>query len=311
MGRLLVRTEDNVAVPVRVYETADKPWAVVLVSPATGAPQHHYTHFAHWLAQWGLRVLTYDYRGVGEARPRSLRGFSADLAGWAEDARAVVRFASRAAGRRPLVLVGHSFGGQLLGLVDEMGWGAGHVMVGSTLAHWRHWQGRDRLRVLAFWYFLVPVLTRLFGYLPRWAGVGVDLPAGVARQWSRWARHPDYLLGHDEQSRERFRRFTCPVLAYSFTDDRLAPEAAVRHLLSVLGTRRLQHRRLDPSALGRSAVGHFGFFRPERADVLWPEVLSFVRRVAIQEARLRSAWVFPGPRGKRRPSSSDAPLAVR
>ncbi len=311
MGRLLVRTEDNVAVPVRVYETADKPWAVVVVSPATGTPQHHYSHFAQWLAQWGLRVVTYDYRGVGEARPRSLRGFSADLGGWAEDARAVVRFASRAAGRRPLVLVGHGFGGQLLGLVDEMGWGAGLVMVGSTLAHWRHWRGRERLRAWSFSYLLVPVLTRLFGYLPRWAGIGVDLPAGVARQWSRWSRHPDYLLGHTPEAGERFRRFPCPVLAYSFSDDAIAPEPAVRHLLSVLGTKRLRHRHVDPSALGRDAIGHFGFFRPELADALWPELLSFVRRVAIQEARLRSAWVFPGAREKRRPSSSDAPAATR
>ena len=309
MGRLLVRTEDNVAVPVRVYETADDPWAVVLVSPATGAPQHYYSQFARWLAQWGLRVVTYDYRGVGEARPRSLRGFSADLGGWAEDARAVVRFASRAAGRRPLVLVGHSFGGQLLGLVDEMGWAAGLVMVGSTLAHWRHWQGCERLRVLSFWYLFIPVLTRLFGYLPGWAGIGVDLPAGVAREWSRWARHPDYLLGYEPEAEERFRRFSGPVLAYSFTDDAIAPPPAVGHLLSMLGTTRLQHRRVEPHAIGRETIGHFGFFRPELAESFWPEVLAFVRRVAIREARLQGAWVLPTVR-EERPSSSSGELAA-
>ncbi len=306
MGRLLVRTEDRVAVPVRVFETADEPWAVVLVSPATAVPQRCYAPFAQWLAQWGLRVVTYDYRGVGEARPRSLRGFPATLGGWAEDARAVVRFASRSAGRRPLVVVGHSFGGQLLGLVEEMGWAAGALFVGSTLAPWRHWQGRGRLRVLSFWYLLIPVLTRVFGYLPGWAGLGVDIPAGVAREWSRWARHPDYLLGHEPLAEERFRRFPAPVLAYSFTDDEVAPEAAVGHLLSVLGTKRLQHRRIDPTTLGRAAIGHFGFFRPEFADALWPEVLAFVRRVAIREARLRSAWVLPSLRDER-PHASTTP----
>jgi predicted alpha/beta hydrolase len=311
MGRLLVRTEDNVAVPVRVYETADHPWAVVILSPATGAPQQYYSHFAQWLAQWGLRVVTYDYRGVGEARPRSLRGFAADLRGWAEDARAVVRFASRAAGRRPLVLVGHSFGGQLLGLVDEVGWAAGLVMVGSGLAHWRHWHGAQRLRVLSFWYLLIPVLTRVFGYLPGWAGIGVDLPAGVAREWSRWARHRDYLLACEPLAEERFRRFPGPVLAYSFTDDAIAPASAVGHLLSFLHTSRLEHRRVDPRALGRATIGHSGFFRPELAELLWPEVLAFIRRVAIREARLQSAWVLPSLRDERPSSSSGALAATR
>jgi len=311
MGRLLVRTEDNVAVPVRVYETADHPWAVVLLSPATGAPQLYYSHFAQWLAQWGLRVVTYDYHGVGEARPRSLRGFSADFGGWAEDARAVVRFASRTAGRRPLVLVGHGFGGQLLGLVDEMAWAAGLVMVGSTLAHWRHWPGTQRLRVLSLWYLLIPVLTRVFGYLPGWAGIGVDLPAGVAREWSRWTRQRDYLLACEPQAEERFRRFPGPVLAYSFTDDAIAPPRAVGHLLSVLGTKRLEHRRVASRDLGRATIGHFGFFRPELAEFFWPDVLAFVRRVAIREARLQSAWVLPSVQAERPSSSSGALAATR
>ncbi|HEY7513992.1 MAG TPA: alpha/beta hydrolase [Vicinamibacteria bacterium] len=311
MGRLLVRTEDNVAVPVRVFEAANKPWADVLVSPAAGVPQHDYSHFAQWLAQWDLRVVTYDYRGVGEARPRSLRGFPADLHGWAEDARAVVRFVCRAAGRRPLVLVGHGFGGQLLGLVDEMGWAAGLVMVSPALAQWRHWRSAERLRLLSFWYSVVPPLTRVLGYLPAWAANGADLPAGVARDWSRWARRPDSLLGGEAHVSERFRRFSAPVLAYSFTDDELVPPSAVGPLLGGLGTKRLQHRRVDPTTLGHGPIGHLGFFRPELAQTLWPELLSFVRRAVIRESRLRSAWVFPQGRAERRRSSSDARAARR
>jgi len=292
LGRLLVHTQDQSTVPVRVFEGGDAPWAVVVISPATAVPQSYYAPFARWLAQWGLRVVTYDYRGVGEARPAASRGFSATLGGWAEDARAVVRFASRSAGRCPLVLVGHSFGGQLLGLVDEMEGASGAVLVGTTLAHWRHGRGRTRLRVLHFWYVVIPLLMRLAGYLPGRASRGVDLPAGVARDWSLWARYTNYLMGHEPQAEARLRRFRAPVLAYSFTDDDVAPEPAVQHLLSTLGTKRPKHRRVDPNAIGRLAIGHLGFFRPELA-AFWPEVLSFVRHAAIREARIRSAWILP------------------
>jgi predicted alpha/beta hydrolase len=305
MGRLLVRTEDRVAVPVRVYESEDHPWAVVLVNPALGVPQSHYAPFAQWLAQWGVRVVTYDYRGVGEARPRSLRGFAADLRGWAEDARAVVRFASKAAGRRPLILVGHGFGGQLVGLVDEMGWAAGLVLVGATLAHSTDWTGNARARVRAFC-SMAPALTRVVGYLPAWAGLGMELPGGVAREWCRWIQHPRSLLGFDPQAEERFRRYPCPVLAFSFAGDERAPEAAGERLASLLGTRRLQKKRIDTASKGRPAVDHLAFFHPEVADGVWPEVLAFVRRVSIREARLRSAWALPSATDARRSPTSSA-----
>jgi predicted alpha/beta hydrolase len=306
MGRLLVRTEDRVAVPVRVYDSPQQPWAVVVVNPAAAVPQTHYSPFAQWLTQWGLRVVTYDYRGVGEARPRSLRRFSADLHGWAEDARAVLHFASRAAGRRPLVVVGHGFGGQLLGLVDEMGWAAGLVLVGATLAHWSDWKGSARGRVLSQCYLLAPALTRLFGYLPSWSGLGMELPAGVARDWCRCLRQPRSLLAWDPQAQERFRRFPCPVLAFSFADDEGAPETAVSRLVSVLETRRLQRKRIDTASRGRPAVDHLGFFRPELAEGVWPEVLAFIRRVSIREARLRSSWSVPSAAAERRSTSTSS-----
>jgi predicted alpha/beta hydrolase len=287
VGRLLVHTKDQVAVPVRVFEMGDAPWAVVVISPATEVPQRSYAPFALWLAQWGIRVVTYDYRGLGDARPPSLRGFPATLDGWAEDARAVMRFASRAAGRSPVVLVGHGFGGQLLGLVDEMDRAAGAVVVGPALDPARE----APLRALYSKFVLVPLVTRLTGYLPAWAGPGVDLPAGVARDWGRCVRRPGCLMGSPEES--RLRRFRAPVLAYSFAADDRSPASGVKKLLSRLGTKRLKHRRLDRAALGRLVPGSLGVFGPELADRYWPEVLAFVRQVAIREARARSAWTLP------------------
>src|SRR5262249_35609105 len=153
------------------------------------------------------------------------------------------------------------------------------VLVGATLAHWTDWTGSARARVRLLCY-LAPVLTRVFGYLPAWSGLGMELPGGVARDWCRCLRHPRSLLGFEPQAEERFRRFPCPVLAFSFADDEAAPEAAVSRLITALGTRRLQRKRIDTASRGRPAVDHFAFFRPEVAEGLWPEVLAFVRHVS-------------------------------
>jgi len=49
-----------------------------------------------------------------------------------------------------LGLIGHSFGGQVLGLADNIASIRVAVLVCSQSGHWRHWPpGRARLRMLA------------------------------------------------------------------------------------------------------------------------------------------------------------------
>src|SRR5687767_1550805 len=66
----------------------------VIIHSATAVPQRYYHRFARYAAQAiGARVLTYDYRGIGKSRPRSLRGFHASLTAWARlDAAAAHKF---------------------------------------------------------------------------------------------------------------------------------------------------------------------------------------------------------------------------
>src|SRR5262249_39825102 len=88
----------------------------VVIHGATAVPQTYYAAFAEWLARPGVRVVTYDYRGVGASRRGSLKGFEATMTDWAErDARAVHAWAGD-----DVAMIGHSFGGQLIGLLDDL-----------------------------------------------------------------------------------------------------------------------------------------------------------------------------------------------
>ncbi|MFO0668869.1 MAG: alpha/beta fold hydrolase [Polyangiaceae bacterium] len=290
----------------------------VIIAPATGVPRTYYERFAAWLAERGWPALTFDYRGIGDSRPEAtLRGFEADMMDWAEkDLASAVDHARSELGAEHVVIVGHSFGGQAVGLLPNLEHVRGIVGVGAQLGDFRLWPRPDRYAFAAAMFALVPAFTELFGYLPGQLGVGEDLPRGVALQWARWCTQPGYYVaGRRAPRRERLARLSAPVRLYSIGDDRYAPPRAVDALGKLLVSASVERRHLDPRAFG-GAIGHFGFFRPRFADSLWPDVLQFLeetldparfderRRVArAGDAAALDQYMFD------RRARSEAPLA--
>lgn len=262
---------------------------VVLLSPATGVRRGIYRHLAGFLAGRGAVALTWDWRGTGQSRNGSLRGFAGTMRDWAEqDLEGILRWVRGAHGEVPLHIVGHSFGGQALGLAP----GAAEVRSAVTLAaqsgYLGHWPWRLRLPLAGLWYALMPGLSHLLGYFPaRRLGLGEDLPRGVALEWSRWCRRPEYLgdwSGH--------RRFTAPVLGFSFADDPIAPRRAVDALHAKFGGP-VERRHLAPSDLGVRRLGHFEFLRPGVAPAVWDGIAAWFEQARAPAAR-RAGRVAPG-----------------
>jgi len=274
---LSLTTSDGVTLGARLFEP-ERARASVVVHGATATPARYYDRFARWLAERGLRVLTFDYRGIGRSRTGSLGGggHAMTMRDWAERDSVAAHEALRARDpAAPVLLVAHSFGGQSLGLSDALHDVTAAAMVGVQFGYVGHWPTLGQARLGVVWNVLVPGFSSALGYVPGWAGIGEDLPGGVAREWARWCTSPGYLLDHVEGSRERFARFTAPTLFYSFTDDDYAPRAAVDHYLSTLSGSERVHRRFAPADLATKEIGHFGFFRQRFEPTLWREVLRF------------------------------------
>ena len=116
---------DRYPLAATVFAPAAAPKRVVLINSATAVPRKIYRGFAGYLARRGCAVLTYDYRGIGDSRqramvgynqPRSLVGFKASMADWANlDVTAAVNWMRERYHNLSLNYVGHSFGGQALG----------------------------------------------------------------------------------------------------------------------------------------------------------------------------------------------------
>lgn len=249
---------------------------LVVIAGATAVKQAYYARFAAWLSLRGCTVLTFDYRGVGESRPAKLVGFEACLRDWGEkDLEAVVRFAAAEKGGRSLHLIGHSVGGQLLGLAPSTSEVERIVTVASQSGALRHWSGVSAVHKAAVWYGLIPAVGGLLGYVPGKLGLGEDLPGGVALEWARWCRHPDYFLGHGV-ARTGYERVRAAIRSISLSDDDYAPAPAVDWLHQLYSNAQVERVHLSPDQLDVPAIGHFGFFRSTFQDSLWPQVTSFL-----------------------------------
>jgi len=244
----------------------------ILLMPATGVPQSYYARFAAYLAERGFSVLTFDYRGIGRSLNGNLKANTARMRDWAtlDAAAAFSYFQSR------LFVVGHSFGGQALGLLPDPSRIAGAVTVGSQSGYWRNWPALGRAWMWPAVHIGLPLVSRLHGYFPgSRLGFGEDLPAGVAIEWARWCRNPRYLVG-DLGVEEAYARFQAPVRAYAITDDAFAPRRAVDALGELYPNARWETRPVAPRELGAKSIGHFGFFRERFRDSLWRETADWL-----------------------------------
>lgn len=275
---LEIAARDGYRLGATLYRPAATNGRAVLVNSAAGVKQGYYGKFAAYLAARGFTVLTYDYRGIGQSRPRSLRGFAARMSDWIgpDAAGALAALGAAAPGARRFA-VGHSIGGHAVGYGLSGALDAA-LTVGSQNAYWKHWSGARRAGVWFMVHAGLPLLARLFGYFPsRLLGQGEDLPMAATVEWAGWCRHPQYLVGAlgAEQS---YARFAAPLRAYAIADDGLAPPRAVAALLELFPRAKSEMRSVTPQEVGAEAIGHFGFFRERFRDTLWREAADWLER---------------------------------
>lgn len=259
---------------------------VVIVNPATSVRCRYYSRFAAFLFERGFDAIAYDYRGIGESRPATLRGFEASWIDWGSlDFEAVLRWARRSFPGQPVDVVAHSIGGLVLGLAESSHLVRRAFTVGAQYAYWPDYAPSARLRMLAKWHLAMPLVTMAFGYFPgRRLGWLEDTPRGVVRDWTfsrrrledSWRVRSERRPGAPELVR-RFAAVTAPILAVSATDDEFGTVPAVERLLAYFtGSRRL-HLRVSPRSIAEPAVGHFAFFDSRLAEKLWRVPLEWLR----------------------------------
>lgn len=247
--------------------------SAVLINSATAVPRKIYRNFATYLAGRGSVVLTYDYRGIGGSRPVSLKGFAATMSDWAAlDVSSTVTWMRGRYKGLPLGVVGHSFGGQAIGLLANNDMIARSLLVSAQAAYWGLMTPPESYRAYALMNLVGRPITHLLGYTPGKLGIGEDLPKGVFLQWADWVMNKRYY--YDDQkltALANYGQYTHPVRALSFTDDPWATLPMVELLCSGFTATKPEIFSIEPKQAGVDKIGHFGFFRPEFRETLWQD----------------------------------------
>lgn len=194
---------------------------------------------------------------------------------WGErDLNAVIHDARAQCPSGKVVLVGHSSGGHLAGLAPSLGQIDDLVLIASGTGDWRDYPASQWPRLLAVWWLAVPLLLRLFGYLPGWAGVAHDLPPGVAVQWRRWCLTHGYLFNDPALDLRGYHEFDAPLLALSMADDLgFAPPRTVHTLLAQFTHALKEHIELKPP---------FNWSFKARHSILWAPLNEWLNRTCGQ-----------------------------
>ena len=278
-------------------EPPQRARAVAVISSAAGVPRGYYRALASWLAARGYAVLSYDYRGIGGSRRGALRDDPATMRDWEVldmSAALAAAEARRTAAGLPLLLVGHSFGGNCIAFADGVERADALLMVGSQLGEPRHYPGVHRAVAHGFFRAWLPAVVGLNGHAPGWAlGPGAEpLPAGVARQWARWGLTRGWAYADPQMAPHRAASAVlAPVHLWGLSDDlSYAPPRAIDALAALYRNAVTERHTLGPHQVGVRRLGHFGAFRREPGARVWRRLLGPIEQAS---RRLHEAGLAP------------------
>lgn len=192
---------------------------VVLIAPAMAIGSGYYRPLVEEFESRGWEARALPRRGFESDGLRASRSRDWSYADEIDDIEEAVAKARAEEPDRPVLLLGHSLGGQLaVGHELNKSPADGLITVGAALPHHRQypWLGAD-LVVMAT--VIVPVLTTAFGYLPKPA-FGAPGARTMMREWARMAltgRTPYPAAG----------RISTPSLVVSLDGDKMAPVSAI------------------------------------------------------------------------------------
>ena len=251
------------------------PKAQIVVSSATGVPQPFYRRFAEYALSQGYQILTFDYRGIAQSAPKHLKNFPMSYLDWGKlDLAGAIDYLKQF--KLPIFMVGHSYGGQALGLTPN------HADISAmfcfgTGAGWHGYMPlSERIKVQIIWNIVFPPIVASTGYLP-WSKfkMGADLPKSVYTQWRKWCKNPHYFFEDPEHKYliEQYANVKTPIYAVTALDDAWALPKSRQAFMQYYRNAPLEYIDIKANEFNLKHIGHMGYFR-KGSETLWNQTLN-------------------------------------
>ena len=272
-----INCEDGYCLSGRFYpqQKPSKKHFPILICPATGITQHFYQAFAEWLTTHGYNVLSFDFRGIGRSLHGPLNQSKASIVHWGQlDIPAAIDTLLCKTQADQVILVGHSAGGQLLGIVPNYKKVAKVIAVSGSTGHIQGLKGKTRLLAPVMFNLIFPLARMTKGYGPTQViGMGENLPKDVAQQWAQFCSKPGYVINAIGKTvfEDYHTQIHCPITSIWASDDEIATEANVKDLLRLYPNADTQMIELKPKSYEHKVIGHMLMFKKSHQN-LWPVI---------------------------------------
>ena len=281
---LSIMTEHNQALAATVYLPKNKVKKAVMIAPATGIKRQFYHNFATHLAENGFGVLTFDNEGIGESLSSALAKCDASLISWGRhDMPAVLDALQDEFADATYHLIGHSAGGQLIGLMPNYSALASVFNVACSSGRIKNMSMPYKLKAMGFMDTFIPLANLTLGYTPSdKIGMGEPLPRGVSRQWREWCNGAGYIktaFGKSIQT-HFYDDMTMPSLWLGFSDDDIANSKNMDDMIRVFTKMPVEKHFLDPKDFGLDSIGHMRYFSSRtnaKAPQLWQMAVDWLK----------------------------------
>jgi len=270
---------DQIQLAATSYKPVNEIVGAVLIAPATGIKRQFYANFAAHLAKHGYGIITFDNRGIGESLIGTIKNCDASLQCWGEkDLPAALKQLKQTFPNTRYHLIGHSAGGQLVGLMPNARELSSMFNVACSSGSLRNMYLLQKLKAHFFMNFFIPMSNSLFGHTKsQWVDMGEPLPKNVAKQWRAWCNGSSYVkMAFGKTIHKHFYdELETPSMWVNATDDYIANIENTDDMISVF--KQLPFNKLTISAKehGLDEIGHMKFFS-RKSEVLWAYALKWL-----------------------------------
>jgi len=276
-----VTCADSYILTSTIYTPKIDVKGAVLIGPATGIKRQFYAKFASFLAENGYGVITFDNRGIGESLHGLIQNCEVTLQCWGEkDMPAVLTHLQTTFPNTKYHLVGHSAGGQLIGLMENAREISSMFNVASSSGQLSNMHLKDQFKAHFFMNIFMPVSNFLFGHVKsQWVGMGEPLPKKVSQQWQYWCNGSGYVktaFGKTVHT-HLYNELTTPSMWINSPDDFIANNKNVQEMISVFANINAETKTLLPHEYGLKEIGHMKFFS-KKSQNLWSYAIDWLEK---------------------------------
>ena len=283
MQQLFLKTSDHNLISVTVFEPQNPNGKLLLINSATGVKQQVYFSFAKYFAENGFTAITYDYRGIGDSKPKKMNGFHATMRIWGtDDFKTVTDFIKKNYQNHQKFCLGHSVGALIIGMNENAHIFDKFIFVATQDAYIGNLKANIAASAVLGFGIAVPLTTKFFGYFPAHRfGLGESLPKGVAYDWRTLILNKKSTSRLYEKIATHFSKdLKQETFIIHAEDDPWVTMKGMENLMNnVYPYLKKTYREIKVSDSEKGEIGHINFFRSFNKK-LWKIVLDDLQEKA-------------------------------